>query len=86
MKLTVRMLKHMIKEEAVKIKKCLTESEKTVKDQVTKAKEVDADEFAETLEKKIDIIKALGLTETKLRRQLQTVSNRRKTLAKSLSK
>ena len=88
MRLTVKMLKTMIKEEAEKLKTGLSESEKDekVEDRAKDTKEVDADEFADTLEKKVDFIKQLGLKEAKLLQALKVVTERRRRIARSLSK
>ena len=62
MRLTKRLLKAIIEEEASKL-----ESE-------AKADEVEADEYASALEKKIDYIKALKIEENRLRARLRRIT------------
>lgn len=76
MKLTSNLLKRIIEEEVAKFGD-MEETEKRAKE----TDEVDADEFADSLEKKIDYIKALKIEESRLRRRLQRISEvRRKTV------
>lgn len=76
MKLTSNLLKKIIEEEVAKFGD-MEDTEKRAKD----TDEVDADEFADSLEKKIDYIKALKIEEGRLRRRLQRISEvRRKTV------
>lgn len=74
MKLTPGLLKKLVMEEVAKLKS------DNLKDDG--AKEVDADEFADTLEKHIDIIKALRIKEAKLNQQLKLVRERKARLTK----
>jgi len=78
MKLTPAFLKKMILDEASKLGKM-----KDVED--VKAKEVDADEFADSLEKKIDYVKALKIEETRLRRRLAHIAETRTRIVRSLT-
>ena len=67
MKLTSKLLKRIIEEETAKFGDMLD-----VED--VKAEETDADEYADSLEKKIDYIKALKIEEGRLRRRLAKIS------------
>ena len=65
-KLSISNLKRLIAEEKAKLG--------AIKDvEKTKAKEVEADGFADTLEKDVDHAKALKVREAKLRRALKLV-------------
>lgn len=64
-KLTVEQLKRMIAEE----KASMGDVEKVAK----KTKEVDADDYADTLEKDIDHLKAMKIKEAKLLKQLKSI-------------
>ena len=50
------------------------------------AEEVDADAQADTLEKDIDHLKVLKIKEAKLRKQLRTVSERRRRVSKRIKR
>ena len=50
------------------------------------ADEVDADEYADSLEKDLDHLKALKIQEKKLRRQLKKISEAKKVLVSRLIK
>jgi hypothetical protein len=69
MRLTNALLKKMIREEAAKF----GDMEST-EDRAKDADEVEADEFAGSLEKKIDYIKALKIEENRLRRRLRKLA------------
>jgi len=79
-KLSISNLKRLIAEEKAKLG--------AIKDvEKTKAKEVEADGFADTLEKDVDHAKALKVREAKLRRALKLVREQRVKLSrKSRSK
>ena len=77
MKLTPKMLKKLILDEAGKFGKMMDPED-------VKAEEVDADELADSLEKKIDYIKALKLEENRLRRRLAKIAETRTRVAKSI--
>lgn len=70
MKLTSRLLKKIIEEEAGKFGKM--EDVESVK-----AEETDADEYADSLEKHIDYVKALKIEETRLRQRLVRIQEAR---------
>lgn len=72
-KLTIGELKEMVLREK---KRYLSE-----KALVEKPKEVDADEYADTLEKKVDYCKMLKLKEEKLRKELSDVQKARRVIA-----
>lgn len=78
MKLTSKILRKIIQEEAAKFG-AMTDVEDV------KADETDADEFADSLEKKIDYIKALKIEESRLKRRLAKISEARKRTAKSIA-
>ena len=78
MKLTSEILRKIIQEEAAKFD-AMTDTEDV------KADETDADEFADSLEKKIDYIKALKIEESRLKRRLAKISEARKRTAKSIA-
>lgn len=77
MKLTNERLKEIVCEE---IKRLVNEVKK-VKSLAGEPKEVKAGAEADMLEKKIDFIKALGIKEVRLRKQLAEVIKQRKQLA-----
>lgn len=79
MKLTSRLLKRMIMQEAAKFG-AMRDAEDVTAD------ELDADEFGsdKSLEKKIDYIKALKIEEARLRRRLAKISETRTRVARSL--
>lgn len=79
-KLTTEMLKTLVKEESEKLMKERADLDKNLEDAHTlklgksdEADEVDADEYADTLEKKIDWYKANKIKEAKLVRALAEV-------------
>jgi len=76
-KLTPGLLKKIVLEEKAKIEKVLEASK-------PKAKEVDADKLASTLEKKVDYAKALKIREARMRKELDKVVKYRKALAKNI--
>jgi phage antirepressor YoqD-like protein len=76
-KLTPGLLKKIVLEEKAKIEKVLEASK-------PKAKEVDADKLAATLEKKVDYAKALKIREARMRKELDKVVKYRKALAKNI--
>lgn len=78
--LTPKLLRKIVLEEKEKIESVL--SEMTGKS--IKAKEVDADGYADSLEKKVDYAKLLKLKEQKMRKQLNRVVIYRKALAKKI--
>ncbi len=78
MRLTPKMLKKLILDEAGKFGKM-----QDVED--VEAREVDADEFADSLEKKIDYVKALKLEESRLRKRLAKIAETRTRVVKSMS-
>lgn len=79
MKLTPKMLKQIIAEEAAKF----GDMEDT-EDRADDAEETDADEFADTLEKHIDYVKALKIEETRLVTRLAKVREAKVRTAKKI--
>ena len=73
-KLTPGMLRKIVLEEKSKIEDEMNESEKLVKE----PKEVEADEYAGTLEKEIDFMKALKIKEGKARDALARIQEAQK--------
>lgn len=80
MKLSAKVLKQLVQEELGRFGKV-----KSVKDVAKKTKEVDADEYADTLEKQVDQMKALKIEEGKLKARLRTISERKAKLAKLIA-
>lgn len=88
MKLSAKVLKQLVQEEVKKFGKP-EEVEKVAK----KTKEVDADELADTLEKHIDMMKALKIEEGKIQayvekatKRLAKIQEQKAKLAKLLAK
>lgn len=79
MKLTSRLLKRIIREEASKF----GDMEST-EDRASDTDEVDADGYADALEKKLDFMKALKIEETRLRRRLTKIAETRRRLARRI--
>lgn len=77
MRITKRELLKIIKEEAEDL---FGKSNSELK----RAKEVDADDFADTLDHKINYIKALKIKEGKLKRSLRKVLEARRKIAESI--
>ena len=80
-RLTPGLLKKIVLEEKAKIERVLE-----AKGSAPKAKEVDASDYANTLEKKVDYAKVLKLKEAKIRKQLDKIVAARKALAKNILK
>ena len=86
-KLTPALLRRMVIQEARKLRKAglLETLETGVTDPTkVKAEEVDADEYAGSLEKDIDHIKALKIQEQKLERRLRRIRNAKKAVIKRM--
>jgi hypothetical protein len=81
MKLTSKLLKKIIEEEVGKFGD-MEDPEKRAKD----TDEVDADEYADALEKKIDYAKALKVEELRLRARLNKIVETRARVMKSIRK
>lgn len=81
MKLTDKMLRQIIEEEAGKFGK-----EKDVEDAPKDTDEVDADEFADSLEKKIDYVKALKIEESRLRKRWKKIQEEKRRVAAAIIK
>ena len=81
MKLTKKMLKQIVKEEAAKFG-----NGKSVEDTADDAEETDADEYADSLEKHIDYIKALKIEEARLHRRLKAINEQKKLAAAKIAK
>lgn len=87
-KLTPALLRRMVIQEARKLRKAglLETLETGVTDpEKVKAEEVDADEYAGTLEKDIDHIKALKIQEQKLEQRLRRIRNAKRAVIKRLA-
>lgn len=78
-KLTARRLHKLVLEEKEKY-------EKDLKAAAKKTKKVEADEFADTLEKDIDHLAVLKIKETQARLELKKIQEQRAKIAKKLSK
>ncbi len=72
MRITSKLLKRIVLEEMDKMKPLAT------------AEEVDADEFADSLEKKIDYVKALKIEETRLLSRLRKIREQKVKTIKSI--
>jgi hypothetical protein len=84
MKLTTTTLKRIIAEEVAKFKESkLFGDMESVED--VDADEVDADEFADSLEHHVDHYKALGLEEARLVKRLSQIQEAKKNVAKSVA-
>ncbi len=85
-KMTPSMLKKMIVQEAKKLR---TEVLETEKEDITKAaaetEEVDASEYADSIEKDIDFMKALKIHERRLVQKLREVRTAKSALSKRLT-
>jgi len=81
MKLTPELLKKIVKEELGKFGK-ERETEKVAKD----TEEVDADGFADTLEKQVDMMKVLKIEEAKITARLKKIQEKKAILAKLIVK
>lgn len=79
MKLTPELLKKIIAEEAAKF----GDMEST-EDRAGDVEEVDADEYADSLEKKIDYVKALKIEESRIRRRLSEIANIKRKISRTL--
>jgi hypothetical protein len=79
MKLTSKLLKKIIEEEVGKFGKMVDTED-------VDAAETDADEYADSLEKKIDYVKALKIEEGRLRRRLAKISEARNRVVKSITR
>ena len=75
MKLTSALLKKIIMQEVAKFGK-----ERSTEDAASDAEEVEADEFADTLENPHNYYKALGLEEARLVKRLNKIREAKKTL------
>lgn len=81
MKLSAKVLKQLVQEE---VKKFGEPEDLTKKAKETE--EVEADEYADTLEKHIDMMKALKIEEGRLRARLVKIQERKVQLAKLIVK
>ena len=85
--LTPKMLRSMIVQERRRLK----ETSDPIADGITdpayvEAEEVDAGDEADTLEKDIDHLKVLKVAESKLRKTLREVTNKRRRLSKRIKR
>ena len=83
-KLTPALLRKLVIQEKKKIQESLEQGEENV-DKV-KAEEVDAGEYADSLEKDIDHIAALKIQESILKRKYAKVQKAKKRLVKKINK
>ncbi len=79
MKLSSKVLRRIIAEEAAKFTR--DTPEEAAKD----TDEVDADEYADTLEKKVDMMKALKIEEARLLRRVKKIREEKKVLALNIA-
>ena len=83
-KLTPRIIRKIIAEEKARLKETL-EQEKENPSKVD-AEEVDADEYAKSLEKDVDYLKALKISEARIVKTLSMIRGKKRSLIKKLSK
>jgi hypothetical protein len=79
MKLSSKVLRRIIAEEAAKY------TRDTPEDAAKDTEEVDADEYADTLEKKVDMMKALKIEEARLLRRVKKIREEKKVLALNIA-
>lgn len=84
-KITPEILKQIIVQEAKKIQKEAA-LEKAKRPEDVDADEVDADEFADTLENKIDHYKALKVREAKLQKRLEQIKEAKMKVRRTIQK
>lgn len=86
MKLTTTVLKQIIAEEVAKFNEAkLFGDEVSTEEAAKDAEEVDADEYADSLEHHVDHYKALGLEEARLIKRLGQIHEAKKAAAKKLA-
>jgi len=89
MKLSSEVLKRIIAEEAAKFRASKVreskEQLKSVEDAAKDVEEVDADEYADSLAKHVDMMQALKIEETRLLRRLKKVRENKHSVAKKLA-
>ena len=86
MKLTTTVLQKIIAEEVSKFRESkLFGDMQSTEDAAKDADEVDADEYADSLENHIDHYKALGLEETRLIKRLAQIHEAKKAAAKKVA-
>ena len=85
-KLTPTILRKMIQEERRRSR--LAETLEQGEEDATKvdAEEVDADSYADSLEKDLDHLKVLKISESKVRETLKKIMGKKKSLLRKLSK
>ena len=84
--LTPNMLHKIVIEEMTKLREeNLSKKLKTPEEKGKETKEVDADGYADTLEKHIDMLKALKVKENKLRMELRSLDERKQKLIRKIS-
>ena len=79
MKLTSKVLRKIIEEEAAKF------TRDTPEDAAKDTDETDADEYADTLEKHVDAMKAYKIEESRLRARLKKIQEQKLRLAKKIA-
>lgn len=81
MKLTTKILKRIIDEEVAKFG-----DERDVEKEAGKTDEVDADEYADTVDKHIDFMKALKIRESRLQARLKKIQETRRRVARQIAR
>lgn len=79
MKLSSKVLRRIIAEEAAKF------TRDTPEDAAKDTDEVEADGYADTLEKKVDMMKALKIEEARLSRRIKKIREEKKSLAMNIA-
>ena len=83
-KLTPRVIRKMIQEERRNIKETLEQGKE--ESEKIDAEEVEASDLATALEKDLDHLKALKISESKIRKTLSKILGKKRNLLKKLSK
>ena len=86
-RMSPNMLKRMIVQEASRLRKEVSEPhEENIEKAAKDTEEVDADDYADTIEQDIDWMKALKIHESRLSRKLREVRTTKKRLRRRLSR
>lgn len=85
-KLDARLLKKLVLEEVEKMKLEEADALETVESRKDDADEVDADDYADTLEKKIDFYKANKVKEQRILRNLKSLRETQSRLKSEIAK
>jgi hypothetical protein len=84
MKITFEMLKKLVAEQVVRIQEEKFGKQTKAEDHDDDAEEVEADGYADTLEKPVNHYKALKKEEARLHQRLATIAEQKKRLARKI--